>query len=84
MSISWWGGKEGEGGKDRERLFVWLSTLCERGGGEEKRAGNTLEKWLHLLWHLWLRLPHMACSGWAQPWDPLGLTVTVCVHVCSV
>lgn len=24
--------KEGEGGKYRERLFVWLSTLCERGG----------------------------------------------------
>lgn len=36
-------GWDGWGGGDRERLFVWLSTLCERGGGEEKRAGNTLE-----------------------------------------
>lgn len=41
------GEEEGEGwdgwGGETERLFVWLSTLCERGGGEEKRAGNTLE-----------------------------------------
>lgn len=30
---------------------------------KRERAGNTLEKWFHRLWHLWIRLPHMPRGG---------------------
>lgn len=79
MSVSsWWGGGKGKGGreKDTERLFVWLSTLCERGGGEEKRAGNTLESGfvsaVAFVDHI---NSHAMRRGRTRPPEPPGLTM---------
>lgn len=86
LADGWVGGrvegveKEGEGGKDRERLFVWLSTLCEKGGGEEKRAGNTSEN--GFIGRSVRSSGYFTCHVEDSPSHVMhGLSMTVCVCV---